>query len=136
MRTNLEYLRGMLLVFLDAETPCISVRNLAAAGYDITSTEGLHHYPLLIEQGFVSTAYLVTHEPALLGYDYQNYGVLRNDSAVVRLTAGGLEFAEALQQQDIFDRLKGIGNQPIGILKDVGTELLKAYLKKRLGLSG
>lgn len=135
MRTNLEYLRGMLMVFVDAQTPCITVRDLVTAGYDITSAEGLHHYPLLIEQGFVSTAYLLTREPELLGYDYHNYGILRNDEAVVRLTASGLELAEALQQQDIFDRLKGIGSQPIGVLKDVGTELLKAYLKKRLGLS-
>ncbi|EHX73458.1 hypothetical protein ECDEC14B_4927 [Escherichia coli DEC14B] len=41
----------------------------------------------------------------------------------------------SLSKPDVFERLKELSNEPIGVLKDVGVELLKSYAKKKLGLS-
>ncbi|MBA0188273.1 DUF2513 domain-containing protein [Pectobacterium actinidiae] len=134
MRTDLDYLKGMLSVFLDAETAFISTGELEAAGYEITSDKGMFHYMQLIEQGYISNKSMVTHSPDKLGYSY-HIGGMRGMKVDVRLTTSGIEFASALESKDVFEKLKDIGSEPMSVLKDVGVELLKSYAKKKFGLS-
>lgn len=133
MQTDLEYLRGMLNVFIESDEPIISVKEIVNAGYDIAEKKGLFHYLQLIEKGFISNHFLQTGDPKLLGL---TIGLNAIDSwpAYVRLTSSGQEFAETLQQKDVFEKLKEISNQPLSVIKDVGIELLKSYTKKKFGL--
>ncbi|UMO89372.1 DUF2513 domain-containing protein [Pectobacterium sp. PL64] len=134
MRTDLDYLKGMLSVFLDAETTFISIGELEAAGYDIASEKGMFHYMQLIEQGFLSNSSMITHDPEALGYIQTLDGIHLLD-VDIRLTTSGIEFASALESKDVFEKLKDIGSEPMSVLKDVGVELLKSYAKKKFGLS-
>lgn len=133
MQTDLEYLRGMLNVFIESDEPIISAKEIVEAGYDISDKKGLFHYLQLIEKGFISNHFLETGDPKLLGL---TIGLNAIDSwpANVRLTSSGQEFAETLQQKDVFEKLKEISNQPLSVIKDVGIELLKSYTKKKFGL--
>lgn len=133
MVKDLEYMKGMLGVFLAAKTPFISTKELANAGYDITSNKGMFHYLLLIEQGYVSNKDLITNDISKLGY-LRHRNFLLDAGADVRLSAAGLEFAQALSEPTVFEKLKSMGDAPLSTLKDVGLELTKAYLKKKLGL--
>lgn len=133
MQTDLEYLRGMLNVFIESDQPIISAKEIVEAGYNIADKKGLFHYLQLIEKGFISNHFLQTGDPKLLGL---TIGLNAIDSwpANVRLTSSGQEFAETLQQKDVFEKLKEISNQPLSVIKDVGIELLKSYTKKKFGL--
>jgi hypothetical protein len=134
MRTDLEYLKGMLTVFLDSESAFTSTEELSEKGFDIGSQKGMFHYMQLIEQGFVSNINMETHNPESLGYMYVLAGMITTD-VDIRLTSQGHDFATALESKDVFERLKEISNEPITVIKDVGVELLKSYAKKKFGLS-
>jgi hypothetical protein len=134
VRKDLDYIKGMLRVFLDSETPLISINDLASAGYDISTDVGIFHYMLLIEQGFISDAGLCSSNLGSLGL-IQTLDGMEVYDADIRLTASGTEFASTLDNKDVFEKLKEFSNEPISVMKDVGAELLKAYLKKKLGLS-
>lgn len=133
MKTDLEYLRNMLNVFIESNKPLIAATDIDNAGYEISSEKGLFHYYQLIERGFISNHCLETGNPKSLGL------VISSDTvtswpANVRLTTAGQEFAETLQHKDVFEKLKQISDQPLSVIKDVGLDLLKAYTKKKFGL--
>lgn len=133
MVKNLEYMKGMLEVFLMAKTPFISTKDLADAGFSICSNEGMFHYLLLIEQGYISNKDLVTDDITKLGY-LRHRGLLIDMGTDVRLSAQGQEFAQALNEPKVFERLKSMSDAPLSTIKDIGLELTKAYLKKKFGL--
>ncbi|GAB4592121.1 hypothetical protein [Edwardsiella tarda] len=133
MRTDLDYLKGMLTVFLDSESTFITTNKLKEAGFDIISEKGMFHYMQLIEQGLISNNQMITRDPKRLGYIYHLGGVGSLD-VDIRLTAEGQDFATALESKDVFARLKEIGNEPLSVIKDVGIDLLKSYMKKKFDL--
>ncbi|MCW9805525.1 hypothetical protein MP867_10710 [Escherichia coli] len=134
MQTDLEYLKGMLGVFIKAGGPLISANDLKKAGYEISSDKGLFHYYQLIERGYISNHFLEIGDSKKLGLTI-GLNEIREWPANVRLTSSGQEFAETLQQKAVFEKLKTISDQPLSVLKDVGVELLKSYAKKKFGLS-
>lgn len=133
MVKDLEYMKGMLGVFLAAKTPFISTKELASAGYAIDSNEGMFHYLLLIEQGYISNRDLVTNDISKLGY-MRHRGFMIDIGTDVRLSAQGQEFAQALNEPTVFEKLRSMSDAPLSTIKDVGVELTKAYLKKKFGL--
>lgn len=133
MIKNLEYMKGMLEVFLKAKTPFISTKDLADAGYDICSNEGMFHYLLLIEQGYISNKDLITDDITKLGY-MRHRGYMLDMCTDVRLSAQGLEFAQSLQEPSVYEKLKDFSNAPLDVLKDVGMDVFKAVIKKKLGV--
>lgn len=133
MRKDINYIKGMLKVFLDSETPLVSIDALRVAGYDVNTDVGIFHYMLLIEQGFISDVNLSYSSLESLGL-IQTLDGMEVYDADIRLTASGMEFASTLENKDIFDKLKDFSNEPISVIKDIGVELSKAYLKKKFGL--
>lgn len=133
MVKDLEYMKGMLGVFLAAKTPFISTKELASAGYAIDSNEGMFHYLLLIEQGYISNKDLITNDISKLGY-MRHRSFMIDIGTDVRLSAQGQEFAQALNEPTVFEKLKSMSDAPLSTIKDVGLELTKAYLKKKFDL--
>ena len=132
MKTDLEYLKGLMNVFLESSQPFIAISDLKNAGFDITTHQGLHHYSILIEKEYVSAFDLSRGNPEKLGYSYSLSSIDSVDHALVRLTAEGIEFAQMLQEPSIYEKLKGFSQSPLNVMKDVGSDLLKAFLKKKL----
>ncbi|WP_313383156.1 hypothetical protein [Pantoea sp.] len=133
MRTDLDYLKGMLEVFIESEMPFVDTKHLETEGFDISSEKGYFHYMMLIEKGYVSTVDLHLYDPRKLGLLFSSNSI-SNWPTNVRLTSDGYDFATALHDKSVFEKLKGISDQPISVLKDVGIELLKSYTKKKFGL--
>ncbi|HGG2619808.1 TPA: hypothetical protein ACJFUF_001025 [Yersinia enterocolitica] len=134
MRIDLDVFRKITKVFLDSDEPLIEVRELTNAGIDISDGEGLFHYMLMIEKGFVSDYQLVKNDPHRLGYFFTQASIEKYDGAVVRLTAEGLEFAESLEIPSVFEKLKNLSSAPLAVIKDIGMDLTKAYFKEKLNL--
>ncbi|MEQ6968333.1 hypothetical protein [Pectobacterium polaris] len=133
MVRDLEFMKGMLNVFLTSETPFISTTKLSEAGYPIDTDQGQFHYLQLIEQGFISNKELVTNDISKLGY-MRMKGHLIDIGADVRLTAKGVEFAQSLQEPSVYEKLKDFSDAPLAVIKDVGLDIFKAVVKKKLGL--
>ncbi|HII3480122.1 TPA: hypothetical protein ACY3LK_004963 [Citrobacter braakii] len=133
MVRDLDFMKGMLNVFLTAETTFISTKRLAEAGYPIDSEQGQFHYLQLVEQGFISNKDLITNDVSKLGY-MRMKGWLIDIGSDVRLTAAGQEFAQSLQEPSVYEKLKDFSNAPLDVLKDVGVDVFKAVIKKKLGV--
>lgn len=133
MRTDIDYLRGLLGVFLNTEDPFVNTNELDAAGYDITSPKGIHHYHLLAEQGFISD-YKLRRSPEYLGLLYNMNGIEKVPHHTLRLTAEGMAFAQTLEEPSVFEKLKSFSDAPLDVLKDVGGDIFKSILKKKLGI--
>lgn len=133
MRTDLDYLKGMLEVFIEAEMPFVDTKHLEKEGFDISSEKGYFHYMMLVEKGYISTVDLILYDPRKLGLIFA-MNTITTWHTNVRLTSSGYDFATALHDKNVFEKLKGISDQPISVLKDVGVELLKSYAKKKFGL--
>ncbi|VEI41615.1 Uncharacterised protein [Citrobacter youngae] len=135
MRIDVNYLKGLTALFLEAEKPFVDINQMIDAGYDITTGEGAFHILLLAEQGYVSNLKAETGNPEVLGLRVTRGGDFDYANSKLRLTASGMEFALSLDRNDIFERLKEISDEPLSVIKDVGVELLKSYAKKKFGLS-
>lgn len=135
MKIDLEYMRLFLKVFVDSPEPFISTGELVRKGFIINKDKGLFHILLLCEQGFISDMNGRTGNPEYLGLTPGMGGAFYYGDTDIRLTAKGLDFAQSLEDKDVFEKLKGISNAPISVIKDVGLELLKSYAKKQFGLS-
>ncbi len=133
MVRDLDFMKGMLNVFLTADTTFISTTRLGEAGYAIDEEKGQFHYLQLVEQGFISNNDLITNDVTKLGY-MRMRGALIDIGADVRLTASGQEFAQSLQEPSVYEKLKDFSNAPLDVLKDVGVDVFKAVVKKKLGL--
>ena len=112
MKTDLEYLKKFMAVFLESSEPFIKISDLDEAGFDITSGKGLHHYNILIEKEYVSAFDLARGNPEELGYAYALGSIRKNGRVLVRLTAEGIEFAQMLQQPSVYEKLKGFSQSP------------------------
>ncbi|WP_313390127.1 hypothetical protein [Leclercia sp.] len=133
MRTDIDYLRGLLAVFLDNEDAFITTQVLDDAGYDITSDKGIHHYHLLAEQGFISD-YRLRREPQFVGLNYHMNGIDKVPHHNLRLTSEGMAFAQTLEEPTVYEKLKSFSDAPLDVIKDVGGDIFKALLKKKLGI--
>lgn len=133
METDLKYLKNLMAVFLKSPKRFILISDLDNAGFDIMSDEGFYHYNLLIAYKYVISDDL-SNEMVDLGYEHNVEGYFKNESAKVRLTKEGLEFAQILQEPFVYDKLKEFSQSHLNIIKEMGTDLLKAYQKNKLNL--
>ncbi|WP_447870222.1 hypothetical protein [Serratia fonticola] len=133
MRTDLEYLKGLTAVFLNSPNPYITTDDLDDAGFDITSPEGLHHYQLLMEQGYISN-HKLERDNKKLGLFYHMSGIDKESGHNLRLTSEGIAFAQALEEPTVYEKLKGFSQAPLSVLKDVGVDVFKAFLKQKIGI--
>lgn len=134
MKIDVNYLKGLTALFLEADKPFVDIDQMIDAGYDITTGEGAFHILLLAEQGYVSNLKAETGNPGALGLHITRSGDFDYVNSKLRLTATGMEFALSLDKNDVFVRLKELSDEPLSVIKDVGVELLKSYAKKKFGL--
>lgn len=137
MKVNINHIKAIMQAFVDSETAFTDLTDVLQK-YPVQDDAGndfVHHYLILIESGFVSNR---SNE-----YSYGKFGLIsslgeRNfgfSNSQVRLTAAGHEFYDTLNSPSFTERLSDFKDQPIEVMKDVGKELVTAYLKNKLGLS-
>lgn len=135
MRKNIEFIKRFLDVFVESNRAYITTSELIDKGFIFDSDEVLFHFLLLVEEGYLSSMDLDYGDPKLLGVQFnRNTRSVLYNNAPIRLTSRGMDFFDSLNNPDVFERLKQLGDQPMSVLKDVGAELLKSYAKKKFGL--
>ncbi|HGT5113134.1 hypothetical protein [Escherichia coli] len=45
-----------------------------------------------------------------------------------------MAFAQTLEEPSVFEKLKSFSDAPLDVLKDVGGDIFKSILKKKLGI--
>ncbi len=136
MQINLDEIKRMLGVFIDAPGPFITIKELGFV--DEEDQEKLDvaigHFLLIVENGLISNMQLVTGDAKAVGL----HMTPRNFSYVatpLRLTQAGHDFINVLNQRPVFEKLKKEAQEaPFAVLRKLGEALTEKILKDKLGL--
>ncbi|AYV19835.1 DUF2513 domain-containing protein [Vibrio mediterranei] len=138
MRIDLDYMKALLVPFLESENAHITAQDWESAGITIKeqgkmNEKFLFHLTLLVENGLISN-------DALESYDLESVGVisyLSGEKAMairpLRLTQNGHDFATILENSEALQRLKSdFKNMTFDVIFDTGKTLMSAFAKKKL----
>ena len=127
MKIDQEYLKRLLNTFVDSSKHFVELNDFQSN--DIAVDEKfLFHMQVLEDQALIECLNKDKH----LGYIIALGGNFEWISKPLRLTAPGLEFAEALNRKEIWEALKsGFKDASLSTLTAASKELLAAFVKKK-----
>lgn len=138
MKIDLEYIKDILTVFIDAESAHITFADLKSADIpyddnDDINQKFLFHYQILIDNELISLSTLEVGNLKNMGI-YQSldgqWGVVMKD---LRLTQKGHDFAQSLANKEVFKKLKSeFKDFPFKVIFDSGRKLLEHTAKKKM----
>ncbi len=139
MRIDIDYLAKFLNVFMDAETAFITLSDLEKEGIAIGSNTArgydenlMFHMWLAIDNGLIGGRSGIVSNVGDVGMKTALGGGATRFDAPIRLTQRGHDFANALQSEDILEKLKtGFKNASFKVLFDSSQTLLEHYAKKK-----
>jgi len=131
MRINHDYIKRLIDVALDHPAPTFTIRDFEAAGVPYETPEFEFHMKLLDDQRLIEQDDGDSGFGLVKGADgCSSWAVLP-----LRLTARGHDFAEAISEKTIWDRIKKeLPGAAMSTLVSVSLELAKDYAKQALGL--
>tara|TARA_Y100000310_G_scaffold276696_1_gene294053 strand:+ start:66 stop:509 length:444 start_codon:yes stop_codon:yes gene_type:complete len=141
MRIDLAYLKELLSEFLNAETAHISVVKLQDNGFPISSADNpeyldekfVFHMQILMDNRLISDRNLHLSGLDSIGITMGISGPPLIIDKDIRLTQAGHDFANALDKQEVFEKLKTeFKDAPFKVVFDGSQKLLQHYFKKKL----
>ncbi|EAV0552246.1 DUF2513 domain-containing protein [Salmonella enterica] len=135
MKINYDEFAKILNTFLESPDAFITLKELNFFEVEGAEEESLHfHLLLLIENGLICNRNLETGDPRLLGFVFTSRGI-GGRAVPIMLTQAGHDFANALHQKPILERLKKeFTEAPFELVKDISKSLLTKLIKDRLDL--
>ena len=135
MKIDFDELKRQLSLFLDSPGAFITLDDL---GYDTAEGDReqrlLFHTLLLVENGLISDSKLRTGEPTYVGFVY-SMNKIGHRNVRIRLTQEGHDFAKALYQQPVLERIKKeLADAPFELVRDVSKQWLTKFIKDKIGL--
>ncbi|ELW8974011.1 TPA: DUF2513 domain-containing protein [Yersinia enterocolitica] len=136
MQIDFDVIKKITTVFLDSPEPFITLKELNF--FDVEGEEEnilVFHLLLMVENRLISNRNLETGDPRAIGIRFTNRGVT-GTAPPIRLTQDGHDFAKALNQRPILERLKQeLTDAPFDLVKDISKTWLTKQIKDRLGLT-
>lgn len=135
MKIDFDEMKRILSAFIDADTPYITLKELGFTGDNPGEDERfLFHFSLLVESCFISDQSLCTDSLEALGVVFCNPGFGWR-AYPIRLTMAGHDFAKAINQKPILERMKKeLSDAPFDLVKKVAEQWFSALMKDKLGL--
>ncbi|HDS8578241.1 TPA: DUF2513 domain-containing protein [Klebsiella variicola] len=136
MQIDLDEIKRMLNVFLDAPGPFITIEDLGFVDENDQAKldKSIGHFLLIVENGLISNRQLVTGDASAVGLRIaaRSFGYT---GVPIRLTQAGHDFINMLNQKPVFERLKEEAKEaPFSLLHKVGASMVEKILKEKLGL--
>ena len=123
MTPDVEYLKTLLNAFRDAPNPTTDIQELEKAGLDYNEPRFEFHMNLLLDQGYIAS----DSRRGGFGLDKGADGGGQWSVIPLRLTAGGHEFAEALNNSKAFETVRNnFVGASITTIKEVVIAVAKA----------
>ena len=143
MKIDLGYISKILTVFLESENAHINIKHFSDAGIVIQSEtersklneQFLFHFQILVENRLVSNRDLVTGSLKPLGIQFGAHGDVSLSIIELRLTQNGHDFASALNNKEVLQKLKSeLKDAPFKTVFDGSQKLLEHFFKKKLNV--
>lgn len=134
MKPNLQTQSNILTVFLDADTAHVTLPLvLAQLKTDLNDEKFYFNYQLLVENSLISDEYLNSGELAKAGITHSFSGPSIIGNQKLRLTQSGHDFATALSNKEVLNRLKSeFKDAPFKVIFDGSQKLLTHFFKKKI----
>jgi len=140
MKVNLEYLSRILNVFLESDQAHITINDIGNSGISLykpdnkgLEEEFLFHIQNIVENGLISNRELQCHGLVSVGITLSGGDSVTIFPARIRLTQKGHDFAKALNNKEVLEKLKGeFKNAPFKVVFDGGQKLLEHFFKKKI----
>ncbi|EOC1767037.1 DUF2513 domain-containing protein [Vibrio fluvialis] len=138
MRIDLDYMKALLVPFLESENAHITAENWEANGIAIAEQKQLNekflfHVTLLVENGLISNEKLESYDLECIGITSYLGGEKRIAKRYLRLTQSGHDFANILENSEALKRLKSdFKNMTFDVIFDSGKAIMSAFAKKKL----
>ncbi|OCH01414.1 DUF2513 domain-containing protein [Aliivibrio fischeri] len=141
MRIDIGYVSELLSVFLNSDNAHIDINDFEKNGIKIesdTNTQAfdekfLFHFQLLTENRLISNRSLQCGDLRDLGISFGFGGDVCLSIVDLRLTQKGHDFALALNNKEILDKLKSeLKDAPFKTIFDGSQKLLQYFCKKKL----
>ncbi|MFS6935280.1 DUF2513 domain-containing protein [Klebsiella oxytoca] len=136
MKTNYDTIKKLLDVFLKSERTFITIDDLIADSVTgIIDEDFLFHFLLIVENGLVSDKNLICNSPDAVGLTFGLNGHIMTNKIPIRLTQNGLDFANALAQKPVLERVKKeLADAPFEFVKTAAGKIFSKILSERLGI--
>src|ERR1039457_7046003 len=132
MKPEVDYLKKLLQAFRDAPEPTTNIEELKAAGLDCKHDPQFEfHLRLLVDDQYIEN-----------DDGSRDIGFRRScdwhpswRAVPLRLTSSGHDFAAALCDQTVFEKVKlKLFSTSVSTIRDVALAIFKAEITKRIGL--
>lgn len=135
MKIDFDEIKRILSVFIEAKTAYITLNDLGFPDEDWDKEEFfLFHFSLLAESGFISNQNLQADSLEALGFVFHSHGT-GGSNLPIRLTMEGHDFAKALNQKPVLERIKNeLSDAPFGVVKKIAGQLVSKLLEDKLGV--
>ncbi|GAC03799.1 DUF2513 domain-containing protein [Paraglaciecola chathamensis] len=134
MKIDIEYLARVLEIFTDSEEAHVYLCDVykPLCGNEVDD-KFLFHYALIVENGLVSRRDLTIGNFDKMGVSYSLDGSIFITNLPLRLTQNGLNFASALNNREVLNKLKiGFKEAPFKTLFEGSQQLLTHFFKKKI----
>lgn len=136
MKENLDYVSRMLGVFLESESAYVSSLALMdamnASDSDSEGENYLFHLQLLADRHLLENPQ-GSSDLSSLGIQRGLGGDVYPSDASLRLTSDGHDFAKAMANREVLDRLRSeFKDAPFDVVFEGGKKLLTHFFKKKL----
>ena len=141
MKIDLGYTSRILTVFLESENAHVNINHFSDAGIVVQSEterarlneEFLFHFQILVENSLISNRELVTGSLKPLGIQFGSRGDVSLSIIELRLTQSGHDFASALNNKEVLQKLKlELKDAPFKTVFEGSQKLLQHFFKKKL----
>lgn len=139
MKIDIEYIKDILDVFLNADTAHITVNDIKKSGISYVNANEdidqkfLFHFQILIENELIGKQSLRYADLEGMGFVQCMGGEWSICPLDIRLTQNGHDFAQSLANKEVFTRLKSeFKDFPFKVIFDSGRKLLEHVAKKKM----
>lgn len=136
MKPNYDKIKKLLDVFIKSERTFITINDLIAeSDTGIADEDFLFHFLLIVENGLVSDKNLMCSSPEDVGLVFGLNGHVITIQVPIRLTQSGLDFANALAQKPVLERVKQeLADAPFEFVKMAASKFFSKILSERIGI--
>lgn len=136
MKPDYDIIKKLLGAFLKSERTFLTIDDIiACTDSGIIDERFLFHFLLIVENGLISNKNLTCSSPRDAGLSFGINGNVIKCQVPIRLTQSGIDFANALNQKPVLERIKKeLADAPFTFVKTAAGKIFSKILSEKLGI--
>jgi hypothetical protein len=139
VRIDLDFYKSLFLAFLESEKAHVTYHDLIESGVEVSIGNDLSEKFIFHMQLCIDNELITNEKQECQNLESLGIGTTKNSQYIIdiplRLSQKGHDFASALNNKEVFNKLKSeFKDMPFKTIFDGGQKLLNHFLKKKMDL--